>query len=1689
MGASAPPDPSEAPLAPELDGATGEWLGGQQEAMPLKQVEEGPEWGDNEVPSVAEPELQVQVDPVEFQGYHSGGGETTVSTEAEARAAMAQDTLARWGLFGDVEEQQEQEHGKGDTALNKADPGKICTRRRLVTWILLAFSLAFIVAGVLLQVLPSSPEKTYVFRWCYVIGAIVPFYLISDWIVRKLIKHVEVMVFQQNLSHYETLVPSYRNVLTLALLLLWERCLFIWVWCDGANVDPCENNVHRQGYKILTGATLTVFVLFLISAVAATATKVLSTHFHKTTHFAKLQVMLNKEFLLQKLSKPRRREKNRRDTTTYVYEESVATDAIDDVADLADLQPGFDTNLKLNEIPTAALGSAGDMEDDAALDGRDIERLRAVVVVTTFSQLLEQHDYSSPEELAQQAADVRAFGKALFSNLRGADKSRKYITMSDFRLLFKDDKKGRDRALSSFNLFATDPDAHVTKSQVVDSVLEIFKERSNLAMSLTNTQSMMESLERALLLVLHFLGADALQAFSTFAATLVGLSFVFGNTFKNTFEAVMFLFVQHPYDVGDTIRIDGTVYDVLKIGLLSTYLVADDGHHLTVLNASILGKAIFNLSRTPSHLEFVSIPIDVGVAFELHSMLLTRLRAHVDANKADLDSDTLDCVFTRMESNMKVNLFVLWKYLMAPCDWARKRAVRNGMMRVVHEASSPLENPPTTTGSPSPERFLSWFNMESYLVVQPSTVRIVATAEKLRRLLSTAMLFVAVAVLLASAEGVTEKDALWALRSQQQTAQEAIATWDYSTDPCSGSWQGVTCVGGAVTELALAENQLTGTVPAQFSALPSLTHLRLQTNGLAGTVPVQLSALSRLELMRLDENKLTGAVPRQLSVLASLERVDLDKNRLSGPIPAQLSTLSRLELMYLYSNDLTGTVPAQLSALSSLRQLSLRGNQLTGTVPAHLSLLSSLTDLYLYSNQLTGTVPAQLSAMSRLTDLSLSDNQLTGTVPAQLSLLSSLTDLSLSDNQLTGTVPAQLSSLSSLTDLSLSDNQLTGTVPAQLSSLSSLTDLSLSDNQLTGTVPAQLSSLSSLTDLYLYSNQLTGTVPAQLSAMSSLTDLSLRGNQLMGTVPAQLSSLSSLTDLYLYGNQLTGTVPAQLSALSSLADLRLDDNQLTGTVPAQLSTLSGLTKFNVSNNFLAPGGLVLEVLQFDPQAPAPHRDPSFEIANAAPPSSVPPPVEIMDTPPPNTVSKRFGLPAAAVIGGIGAAVALVVAGTVIAICKCYMRSSKRKALAANYEQDPYPCMGGSISTPVRNLENTLWPDTTAALEAQFPDRNVPLDPEHIGHEVYNLHVTLPDDLSKPPMRLVHIYPVVNHWQTLPVYETMPERDYIEVPYCEASNTYWDVTCMLSWRWANGKSPDIDEAASPMSEQQFSELQRKLKLAADAGMKYVWIDWCCVPQYDGNPMVEIHRSRLYYARARALIVLPGFRALSETPMMVILLTHAQLMLAKSTGEDVASDRLIAQALKRIIDAKACASREYFGRVWTLAERMARHARKEKLCEWLSLDLWLGMVVDAMLGGKNDAAAAIYWQKLFPSEVLEQLSSVEQEISLALEASHASKNLYKAVAELCRSGYQVWASMALQEEATTEWLQTYLLEEAGQVYGAFNKNDIVWSIYCFFCYEQDVTASKALGNLCRIANVNIADLRMYKSIVAAQKELEN
>lgn len=41
------------------------------------------------------------------------------------------------------------------------------------------------------------------------------------------------------------------------------------------------------------------------------------------------------------------------------------------------------------------------------------------------------------------------------------------------------------------------------------------------------------------------------------SSQLLLVAFIFGNTCKTVFEAIIFLFVMHPFDVGDRCEIDG----------------------------------------------------------------------------------------------------------------------------------------------------------------------------------------------------------------------------------------------------------------------------------------------------------------------------------------------------------------------------------------------------------------------------------------------------------------------------------------------------------------------------------------------------------------------------------------------------------------------------------------------------------------------------------------------------------------------------------------------------------------------------------------------------------------------------------------------------------------------------------------------------------------------------------------------------------------------------------------------------------------------------------------------------------------------------------------------------------------------------------------------------------------------------
>jgi len=343
----------------------------------------------------------------------------------------------------------------------------------------------------------------------------------------------------------------------------------------------------------------------------------------------------------------------------------------------------------LEGINLEMLADERDLED---MTEEEVDRLRTAVVIKTSSAMMRQHKFRTKEEKAQQLKNTQAFGKILFFTIRSKTSHRPFITYHDVKQFFPDTPEGKKNARSAFSLFAVDRKSKVTMQQVMDTVMAIHKDRSNISASLNNTTSMIKSLQMCLAAGLHFLflalylviwRIDVVAGFSAFSATVLALSFIFGNTIRNLFESMLFLFVEHPYDIGDWVEVDGKSYEVVKISLMNTTFHASGKIRAVIPNASLIPKEIRNLSRIDNHLEIMTIQVDFGMVEVVKDDVRKSLQAMVKEFSNDYMPVPIWVVYTGVDRNMKANLLVLWAYACAPADWDRKHPARDRAVTMV----------------------------------------------------------------------------------------------------------------------------------------------------------------------------------------------------------------------------------------------------------------------------------------------------------------------------------------------------------------------------------------------------------------------------------------------------------------------------------------------------------------------------------------------------------------------------------------------------------------------------------------------------------------------------------------------------------------------------------------------------------------------------------------------------------------------------------------------------------------------------------------------------------------------------------------------------------------------------------------------------------------------------------------------
>ncbi|KAJ2614230.1 hypothetical protein H4S08_001799 [Coemansia sp. RSA 1365] len=275
----------------------------------------------------------------------------------------------------------------------------------------------------------------------------------------------------------------------------------------------------------------------------------------------------------------------------------------------------------------------------------------------TFTKNRPKHQKKPSRSFASRLWHIRDFamdgGIQMNSNMYAGRLARKlfnalhnernYLIVDDFLPFF--DKE--EEAIKAFEFFDKDNNGDISKREMRDRVLLIYKERRLLLNALSDMSQVVGKLDLFLtafalvvivIIALMVFGLDALKSLATMGTMFVAWSFVFGGTFKNIFECIIFLFQVHPYDVGDTVFLNAENLTVYKIRLLSTVFFKTDGTYTVYPNTVLATMKIQNLRRSKPQSESIIVSFSFDTPVEKIYALRDRMNAYVEDNPREFIS-------------------------------------------------------------------------------------------------------------------------------------------------------------------------------------------------------------------------------------------------------------------------------------------------------------------------------------------------------------------------------------------------------------------------------------------------------------------------------------------------------------------------------------------------------------------------------------------------------------------------------------------------------------------------------------------------------------------------------------------------------------------------------------------------------------------------------------------------------------------------------------------------------------------------------------------------------------------------------------------------------------------------------------------------------------------------------------------
>ncbi|KAB1203601.1 Mechanosensitive ion channel protein 8 [Morella rubra] len=521
----------------------------------------------------------------------------------------------------------------------------------MLQWVSLILIIAALVCSLWI---PTIKRQTVwdlpLWKWEIMVLALICGRLVSGWGIRVVVFFIErnFLLRKRVLYFVYGIRKSVQNCLWLCLVLLVWHCIF-----DGKVKKQTKSKILPHVDKIL----LCFVVGTLIWVLKTLLVKVLASTFHVNTFFVRIQEALFNQYVIKALSSPPllpRCDRQELEAMAKVQESAKVGDTVRGDPGATLLQEGgravgsgglpiegktsqfsrVRSKRQDEEIPVDHLHKLTQKN----ISAWNMRRMADVILHGTLSTLDEQIPSSTIEDEASQQirseCQAKEAAERIFHNV--ANPGSQHIYLEDvLRFMSK------DKALKTMRLFGVAAENKgVSDSSLRDWMVNAFRERRALALSLKDTKTAVDELHNLLnvlvaiiilIIWLIILGVPITHFLVFISSQLLLAVFIFGNTCRTVFEAIVFLFVMHPFDVGDRCEVEGVQMLVEEMNIMTTVFLRHDNQKIIYPNSILATKPIGNFHRSPDMGDAIDFCIHISTPMEKVAVMKERMTGYIES--------------------------------------------------------------------------------------------------------------------------------------------------------------------------------------------------------------------------------------------------------------------------------------------------------------------------------------------------------------------------------------------------------------------------------------------------------------------------------------------------------------------------------------------------------------------------------------------------------------------------------------------------------------------------------------------------------------------------------------------------------------------------------------------------------------------------------------------------------------------------------------------------------------------------------------------------------------------------------------------------------------------------------------------------------------------------------------------------